>query len=102
MFLSNDVLANDSGAAEKFISANTTALKQFAGILIDCADVFALKRDAVHIFYDSEGSTIAFNRSKALFFNYRYFENLHLPDVQRGQKTEALVYWCVVMAHELA
>ena len=101
IFLSNTVVANGMFAT-KFMAANASALKLFASALLDCADVFALKRNSVHIFYDDAGSTIAFNQNKALFFNYRYFENLHLPSEQQGKKTDTLVYWCVVMAHELA
>lgn len=101
IFLSNTVAANGLNAT-KFMEANVSALKLFATVLLDCADVFALNRSTVHIFYDDAGSTIAFNQSKALFFNYRYFENLHLPLVQQGNKTDAIVYWCVVMAHELS
>ena len=84
------------------MEANVSALQLFATILLDGADVFALNRYSVHIFYDDAGSTIAFNQNKALFFNYRYFENLHLPLVQQGNKMDAIVYWCVVMAHELS
>ena len=101
VFLSNAVITNGTPAG-KFLAANASALKLFASILLDCADIFALKHNSVHIYYDDAGSTIAFNRDKALFFNYRYFENLHLPVVQQGYKTDAIVYWCVVMAHELA
>ena len=88
--------------SEKFLAENTTALQLFASVLQDCADSFALKRNTVHIFYDDSGSTIAFNSNKALFFNYRYFENLHLAAAQQGKKAEAIVYWAVTMAHELA
>ena len=101
IFLSNTVAANGLNAT-KFMEGNVSALKLFATILLDCADIFALSRSTVHIFYDDAGSTIAFNQSKALFFNYRYFENLHLPLVQQGDKSDAIVYWCVVMAHELS
>ena len=101
IFLSNTVAANGLSAT-KFMEANVSALKLFATILLDCADVFALSRSTVHIFYDDAGSTIAFNQNKALFFNYRYFENLHLPLVQQGDKNDAIIYWCVVMAHELS
>lgn len=101
IFLSNTVATNGPGAT-KFMEANVSALKLFATILLDCADIFALSRSTVHIFYDDAGSTIAFNQNKALFFNYRYFENLHLPLVQQGNKTDAIIYWCVVMAHELS
>lgn len=101
IFLSNTVAASGL-TATKFMEANVSALKLFATVLLDCADTFALDRSTVHIFYDDAGSTIAFNQNKALFFNYRYFENLHLPVVQQGNKTDAIVYWCVVMAHELS
>lgn len=101
VFLCNTVAANGM-TATKFLAANASALKLFASILLDCADVFALKRNTIHIYYDDAGSTIAFNKDKALFFNYRYFDNLHLPAGQQGNKADAVVYWCVVMAHELA
>ncbi|KAK4695722.1 hypothetical protein P7C71_g2078, partial [Lecanoromycetidae sp. Uapishka_2] len=101
VFLDNTVAANGMPAA-KFLAENASALKLFAGIILDCADVFSLKRNSVHLFYDASGSTIAFNKDKALFFNYRYFENLHLPHAQQDNKADAIVYWSVVMAHELA
>ena len=101
IFLSNTAASNGHGAT-KFMEGNASALKLFASILLDCADIFVLNRSSVHIFYDDAGSTIAFNQNKALFFNYRYFENLHLPLVQQGKRSEAVVYWCVVMAHELS
>lgn len=85
-----------------FLAANASALDLFVSILLDCASVFSLARKTIHIFYDESGSTIAFNQNKALFFNYRYFENLHLPLVQQRNTANALVYWFVVMAHELA
>ncbi|KAL6719649.1 hypothetical protein ACLMJK_001570 [Lecanora helva] len=101
VFLDNNVISNGL-TPPKFLAANGSALELFASVLIDCADAFSLSRNSLHIFYDDAGSTIAFNQSKALFFNYRYFANLHLPAVQQGKKGEAVAYWCVVMAHELA
>ena len=101
IFLSNTV-ASSGLTATKFMEANASALHNFATVLLECADIFTLNRSAVHIFYDNAGSTIAFNQNKALFFNYRYFENLHLPLVQQGNKADAIIYWCVVMAHELS
>ena len=101
IFLSNTV-ASQGLTASKFMITNASALKLFATILLDCADIFTLNLSTVHIFYDDAGSTIAFNQNKALFFNYRYFGNLHLPSVQQGNRADAIVYWCVVMAHELS
>ncbi|KAI9880373.1 MAG: hypothetical protein M1830_003690 [Pleopsidium flavum] len=97
IFLSNNL--TDKNA---FMRANSSALNDFASILLDCGNVFALRVDSLHIFYDDSGSTIGFNRKGSIFFNYRYFENLHLPNVQQGVKAEALVYWWVVLCHELA
>ena len=101
VFLDNTVVVNGI-TVSKFLDTNASALTHFASLLLDCADIFALKRNSVHIFYDDAGSTIAFNQNRSLFFNYRYFENLHLPSVQQDNKAEATAYWCVVMAHELA
>ncbi|KAA6409490.1 MAG: hypothetical protein FRX48_07044 [Lasallia pustulata] len=97
LFLSNNIVDRN-----KFMAENSSALNAFAAILLECASAFALARNTIHIFYDEVGSTIAFNSKKALFCNYRYFENLHLPDVQQGNKADALVYWFVVLCHELA
>ena len=101
VFLSNGAVANGMPAG-RFLEANASGLKLFVSLLLDCADIYSLQRDTVHIFYDDAGSTIAFNQNRALFFNYRYFDNLHLPTVQQGKNAEAVVYWSVVMAHELA
>jgi len=102
IFLSNDVTRTGVMTANKFMEMNASALSLFASVLNDCAGAYALTPKTLHIYYDDKGSTIAFNQSKALFFNYRYFENLHLPGVQQGNKSDAIVYWSVVMAHELA
>ena len=53
------------------------------------------------MFWDDSG-TIAFNTNRALFFNYRYFESLHLADFQQGRMGDALIYWFVTLAHELS
>lgn len=97
IFLDNDLPDNDA-----FMRANSSALNDFASLLIDCAQVFALPLGCLHIFYDDHGGTIAFNRRGSIFLNYRYFENLHLPHVQQGRRSDALVYWFVVLCHELA
>jgi len=97
IFLSNDLPNKDA-----FMRANSSALNDFASILVDCGQVFALPLGSLHIFYDDHGGTIAFNRQGSLFLNYRYFENLHLPQVQQGRRADALVYWWVTLCHELA
>ena len=95
-------LPNAMGDKARFIAANSSALNSFEGILLLIADTLHLSRQSLHIFFDQDSSTIAFNTKRALFFNYWYFENLHLPDVQQGKLTGAIIYWFVTTAHELA
>lgn len=102
IFISKTATENLSLSGPQFLSSSASGLNLFAHVLMDCADIFLLDRKSLHIFYDDRGSTIAFNQNKSLFFNYRYFENLHLKQVEKGQTGEAVVYWFVVMAHELA
>lgn len=102
IFLSNTASSILGTSPQQFLAANASALNAFAEVLLNCASVFGARRESLHIFYDEKGSTIAFNQSQALFFNYRYFENLHLPGVQQGHSSDAVIYWSVVMAHELA
>ena len=97
IYLSNNLVNKD-----KFMAQNSSAFNAFAAVLLECADVFSLSRSSIHMYYDEESDTIAFNMRKALFCNYRYFENLHLPAVQQGRKVDAIVYWWVVLCHELA
>ena len=95
-------LSNILPDKNKFMAQNSSALDAFASVLLDCAEVFGLARNSVHIFYETNSSTIAFNQSHSLMFNYSYFENLHLPAVQQGNRIDAIVYWFVVFCHELA
>ncbi|KAI9832550.1 MAG: hypothetical protein M1819_004340 [Sarea resinae] len=92
-----------------FLTTHSTALNAFASILLDCAGVFALPPQSIHIFYDESGSTIAFNRQGSLFCNFRFFEQLHLPGLKEHERpkrvqsaSEATIYWWVVLCHELA
>lgn len=102
IFLAKTIISASPNSVQDFMAANSTPLSSFGLILLDCAEVFGMKRECIHMFYDESGSTIAFNQNHALFFNYRYFQNLHLPDVREGKRSDAVVYWFVVMAHELA
>ncbi|KAI9844962.1 MAG: hypothetical protein M1838_001946 [Thelocarpon superellum] len=100
IFLSN-ALADKSS----FLATHSSSLNLFARLLVDCGEIFALPRGTLHIYYDDAGSTIAFNRQGSLFCNFRFFEQLHLAGVQAQNaelKGEALIYWWVVLCHELA
>jgi len=93
----------------KFLSANGGAINVFSALLIDAASIYGLQRKALHIFYNRTGGTIAFNKGGSIFSNLRYFLELHAKKIQASDpvaaaagKAEALVYWWVVLAHELA
>ncbi|MCJ1249900.1 hypothetical protein MMC30_007126 [Trapelia coarctata] len=95
-------LSHKTTNKQGYIDKNLTAMNAFAAVLCDCADSMGLNRGGIHVFEDEGSSTIAFNQNKALFFNYRYFEKLHWEGVMQGRREKAIVYWFVVMCHELA
>ncbi|PLN79249.1 HATPase domain protein [Aspergillus taichungensis] len=88
-----------------FLAQHGVAINLFASLLLDCGAVFSLRANILSIFYDPGGKTIAFNRAGSIFCNYFYFQQLHekeLLQTPAGNKTDALVYWWVILCHELA
>jgi hypothetical protein len=90
---------------------NEAGCAVFGRLLAHLAGVFGMNPAAVvHIFVDERGSSIAFNASGALFFNYHYFRSLHLPAImgarsdseKRAAHLAAVSYWWITMCHELA
>ncbi|ORX44853.1 hypothetical protein BCR36DRAFT_334006 [Piromyces finnis] len=68
-------------------------------------NVFNLKSKTMHVYYNNEGNTVAFNRRNSLFFNLRFFKGLHYDNQFKNNKearSEALIYWFMTMCHELA
>ena len=112
MYLSPTSVANSTFSA--FLSQHASALTVFAGLLKDVAGVFALDVRSVNVFFDERGKTIAFNRNGSVFCNYLYFQQLHekrmMQRPEEGQaqggpaqaRADALVYWWVILCHELA
>ena len=93
--------ANSTPDRSQFLARELNGLNSFAAIVADCANIFLVGMDSICIFYD-QSKTIAFNRQGSIFCNYLYFQQLHLEQVQKGKKTDALVYWWVIFCHELA
>ncbi|KAF9976136.1 hypothetical protein BGZ73_009111 [Actinomortierella ambigua] len=98
---------------------NLGSLNRFVKLLLALAKVFNLSPKTMHVFFDPEGSSIAFNRGGSLFFNWRYYVAFGHDDIQLGKDKngkkpaatdkegnfavdDALVYWFFTMAHELA
>ena len=115
-------LANSLPTRGTFLASYIDGLNLFGGLLREVGDVFRLSHGTLHIFYEEHGSSVAFNRQGSMFFNYDVFSKKHLNDGQRRLLTseprvgelqqqqlseqngrgDALVYWFVVMCHELA
>lgn len=76
------------------------AMENFAMILAILADVYELSSSAIHMFLDEKGGLIAFNTNGSLFFNLRVYRQLHYAGTTEFR--DVLIYWFVIMAHELA
>ena len=89
---------NSRHASSTFLAQNFYSVDHFAVIIQQLTVVYNLGLSQVAIFYDPSGNTIAFNSNKALYFNVRYFVNIH----SSKNDMTAYSYWYTVMAHELA
>jgi hypothetical protein len=100
VFLARD-LSVDHG---QFIASRVAGIARFEALLRDVGAVYGLSDRVLHIFYDEAGGTIAFNQGGSVFCNLRFWEQLHGREAsQTGQgRVEAVVWWWVVVAHELA
>eukprot|EP00842_Homolaphlyctis_polyrhiza_P002573 jgi/Hompol1/3316/HPOL_003212-RA len=113
---------------QQVVKTQANAVERFIQLLSFLARVFQLNSQNVHVYWDSNGSTIAFNRANALFFNLRFFIGLHaqgrngsatasesqtsLPGAfspsiapQPGlcdELPDAFFYWFMTFCHELA
>ncbi|KAH8600664.1 hypothetical protein B0O99DRAFT_609126 [Bisporella sp. PMI_857] len=107
IFISKDLHLPTSS----FLADNISGLNTFATLLYEISDVYNLPRKAMHIYYDENGSTIAFNLNGSIFANFRFFKQLHQKKMEPpgvigttvGEGcVEAAAYWWTVVAHELA
>jgi len=88
-----------------FLANNQAGLNLFASIILDCGSIFSMRADSLSIFHDPGGKTIAFNRAGSIFCNYFYFQQLHEQSLLQSaspDRTDAIVYWWVILCHELA
>ncbi|KAK5941702.1 hypothetical protein PMZ80_005652 [Knufia obscura] len=95
--------------ASQFLSQNISGLNAFADLLKSTGEIFSLSPSILNIFFETGGKTIAFNRNGSIFCNYLYFRQLHETQTQstdaataQAGMDDALVYWWVILCHELA
>ncbi|KAK7739828.1 hypothetical protein SLS62_011197 [Diatrype stigma] len=101
----------------QFLASHHRAINAFAALIRDIGvDIYAVRPAALHLFYNTSGSTVAFNRDGSLFCNFRFFLQLHAQhfsasadgaqghglQLQLQKRAEAAVWWWVVLAHELS
>jgi hypothetical protein len=87
---------------QTLIQRKHDVLARFLHILNPLVEVYRIPQTSLHVFADSEGQLVAFNRSGSLFMNLRYYEAWHDRDVQRGDYTKAMISWYFTLAHEIA
>ena len=92
------IFSTTTSSGSLFLSQNFHQVERFSIVIQNLAKVFKLNLSTVAIYYEPNGSTIAFNRSKALYFNLRFFVALH----QNSVDTSCYSYWYMTLAHELA
>ncbi|CUS09309.1 unnamed protein product [Tuber aestivum] len=87
---------------QDFFGKNVAAVNSFSQLLKQIAEIYSLNITSMHIYFDEQGTAIAFNTNGSIFCNLRFFLQLHSGAVAKGDTEKALAYWFVVVAHELA
>ena len=103
IYIDRQTLKSQNMSGSNFLESNREDLNLFVSLLVNAAAVFQVDRKTMNIFYDDLGPTMAFNRSRSLFFNYRYFKaSGHPAMIREGNTEEPLNWWAVRLSHEMA
>ncbi len=86
----------------KVLSSYHSLLNRFINVLKDLVKVFELAPNFVHVFYDNNTNSIAFNDKRLLFFNFKFYHELHADESSIKYKIDAITYWYMIFCHELA
>ncbi|CAE7228758.1 unnamed protein product [Rhizoctonia solani] len=98
IYMAQDISDPSLLAAQKF-----DAMTRFGNLVVTpLRTLYKLPPSSVHIFYDTKGGLIAFNRNGSLFLNLRYYEGWHDELVKGGSIHKALISWYFTLAHEIA
>ena len=60
--------------ASQILATRRDSIARFIHIIQPLRQIYKLSPNSVHIFADTKGGTIAFNRNASLFLNLRYYE----------------------------
>ena len=76
---------------------------ELATILLTVAKAMSTQvAKSVHVYLDTRGAQVAYNNGGALFFNLRYYMQVHKRGRKRLSMREIAYYWYVTLCHELA
>ncbi|PKY40926.1 hypothetical protein RhiirA4_454398 [Rhizophagus irregularis] len=92
----------DVDQSEILSQSRIVPLSKFIYILKDLANVFEVTPKVIHIFYDNSKNSIAFNRDGALFFNLKFYLELHEQTCKNKPTIDAMTYWFTIYCHVLA
>lgn len=67
-------VTGDVAAPHEFVQKKEAAIGRFVQVIEVLTGVYALPKESLHVFYDTGGGLIAFNRNASVFFNLRYWE----------------------------
>lgn len=88
----NSTLINNQAALERLIEL----------VYRPVGAIFGVNPKSMHVFCDTKGPSIAFNRGGSIYLNFRYYLAWHDADVQLGHLVNPLISVYFSMAHELA
>lgn len=95
-------VARGNEEAEAKIKGMWDVVETFSAVLNVLANVYEVPLRSCAIFYEPSGRTIAFNFNGSLFFNVRFFMNLHGGEARALRDPDVYIYWYLTFAHELA
>ncbi|KXN90205.1 hypothetical protein AN958_04695 [Leucoagaricus sp. SymC.cos] len=99
IFVAQDVPEKE---AQSILTVKSSSIARFIHVMTTLARVYDLSLAHLHIFYDTRGGLIAFNRNGSIFLNLRYYEAWHDSEVRDRIVTNALISWYFTLAHEIA
>ena len=81
---------------------NNAPLEHFVSKLKNLVEVFQLSSEAIHVFHDDDTSSITFNCDGALFFNLKFYLELHEEECKTRFINNAMIYWFMTVCHREA
>lgn len=99
IYVAQDVPERD---AQNILTVKSSSIARFIHVMTSLASIYELSLANLHIFYDTSGGLIAFNRDGSIFLNLRYYEAWHDTEVGQGTMANALISWYFTLAHEIA